>query len=113
MRGLIYPLIVMVPILIMLGLAWWAVRVVRHDRKRRAIRDARWESYTQIEGNGRAAIGAHRIARWGNGRELILKVDEVGTVHTNNSAAMLEAQAEAEMRVCSYNALLPAQRIEG
>lgn len=100
MRGLIYPLTGLFVLAVLMGVLYVAVLLAGGWHERRAVRNARWEQYSEVQDDGLIEVGIRRVARWGN-HERILKT--VTPVKVRDDERM-EAEVQAEMRAASYNA---------
>ncbi len=109
MRGLIYPLVGLLVVLVVVAVVLSVAAAMAKKRRKHAIRKARWEAHTSIVGDGMATVGVRRVARWGRHFEVVLRSEEIATVHVD-SDDLLEAQGQAVMRAGSYNSILPDGR---
>lgn len=104
MKGAIYVLLPLLAVAAVVVCGWLGAGWIGDQRRARAIRNARWESYSSVEGGGMAEVGVRLAARWGRHEE-VLKSEEMIRVRVDDlsSTALAEAQAEADLRAGSYN----------
>lgn len=100
MRGLIYPLTGLLVLAVFMGICYVAVFLAGAWHERRAIRNARWEQYSEVLDDGLIEVGVRRVARWGRHERILKRVTPVKVRDDERS----EAEFQAEMRAASYNA---------
>lgn len=106
MKGAIYVLLPILAILVTVGFGSLIILRAEGYREASAYRNARWESYSSVQGGGFAEVGVRLVARWGR-HEKTLKSEEMVRVRVDDlsSTALAEAQNEADLRASSYNLL--------
>ena len=106
MKGLIYPLLAIVALILLTLAASAVVVAINSGRERRALRRARWEPFVAITGSGQAEIGVQLIAHWGRHHHVLQREEHTERVHPEDVMARIEARSRAELRAQAYNALI-------
>jgi hypothetical protein len=110
-RVLLYPMLALFA-LIPLGTGVWAfTALVQGWREARAVREARWESYIEDIGGGKAEVGIQLVARWGLRHQRILhRSDHPTEVPANDMEAIFQAQFDAGVHADANNQLRVSAR---
>lgn len=100
-----------------IALSWASLVTRRRGDQARvdATRAARWEARTVVAGaglSGKVRVEVVRVARL-RGETWTTETGSAVEVDVNDSAALLDAQADAEMKVATYNAFVPDGRTVG
>jgi hypothetical protein len=77
-------------------------REARHDARRVAIEEARWEARTIIK-HGKARVQLVRVARLGTDKWITEADDHFVDVPVGDSMRLLDAQADAELAAKTAN----------
>jgi hypothetical protein len=102
-KGLIYPLVAIAALMILTFLIAAVTTAISHARRSRAIAYARWEPFTVINRDGKAAIGVRLTARWGRHVKVLRADGEPEQVDPEDFLARIEAYTRAENRAAAYN----------
>jgi hypothetical protein len=110
-RVLLYPVLALFAA-IPVGTAVWALTaLVKGWREARAVREARWESYIEDIGGGKAEVGIQLVARWGLRHQRILhRSDHPTEVSASDMTAVLAAQFDAGVLADQNNQLRVSTR---
>lgn len=104
MKGLIYPLVGVLVLVSLIIIGWYVFFVFYRIRDRRAVRSARWETFTTPCGDGTVKVGVRLVARHGHHEETIWSETVSENVRPDlGSTELATAQEEAELRAFTYN----------
>jgi hypothetical protein len=104
-KVLLYPLLVLVLLAVIVPTCVCLIAMVKAWREARAVREARWEVYTQDIGGGKDEVGIQLVARWGRHQRVLHRNDHPFEVPAGDTEALLQAQFDAETQATTNNSL--------
>jgi len=111
-RVLLYPVLALVLVAFVVAAVWCLTTLIAGWREARAVREARWESYIEDLGGGKAEVGIQLVARWGAHHWRILHRSDQPTEvpAVGDMTAVLEAQYAADELAATNNSLRVSAR---